>query len=127
MHTIPPGFFQQPDGSYAKNAPSSPVAGFSADAGPESDLHDKIAAECKRRGWLAVHSRMDKRATNQIGTPDFIIARPGGRILWIEAKSKGRKLTPEQAATIHWLKNLGHDAHAVWSFEQFIEIVRCDS
>lgn len=86
----------------------------------ESMLHDKITQHCKMKGWYFVHSRMDRAATNQIGVPDFIIATRTGT-LWIEAKRKGAKPRPEQLAANHWLKTLGHKAHFVWSFEEFLE------
>lgn len=76
----------------------------------ESDLHDEIIQLCKRRGWFYVHSRMDKRTTQAVGVPDFIIAADGGRTFWIECKAKGNKPTNEQLATITFLKAKGHAA-----------------
>ncbi len=89
----------------------------------ESDLHDRIIAECRRRGYVIVHSRMDRRTTTAVGTTDFVIAADRGRTLWLECKTVKGKLTREQEATIHWLKGLGHVAEVIRSFEAFRAIV----
>lgn len=89
----------------------------------ESDLHDQILAECRRRGWLAIHSRMDKRTTNRVGTPDFIIAMNNGQTLFIEVKAKGKKLSTEQAATMAWLLKLGHSPKLVYSLNEFMALL----
>lgn len=89
----------------------------------ESDLHEAIINECNRRGWCAVHSRMDRATTVQIGTPDFIIFADAGRVFAVECKSKTGKLSTEQLATQAWLKRLGHTLHVVRSFREFIEVI----
>lgn len=89
----------------------------------ESDLHEQILQYCKDRCWYVVHSRMDRRSTNAVGTPDFIIATNGGQTFWVEAKSKGKKPTKEQLAAKCWLEKLGHRTHIVWSMGEFIDLV----
>lgn len=96
--------------------------------GPEGDLHDKIIAECQRRRWYFVHSRMDKKSSQAKGVPDFIIAAnlihpPQQRTFWIECKRKEGKLTPEQTVTKHILIALGHRYACVYSFEEFLAFV----
>ncbi len=90
----------------------------------ESKLQKQIEAECMRRKWYYVRSRMDQATTQRVGVPDFIIAGDFGKTYWIEAKAKGKKPTFDQAGAIHWLKYLGHTAAVVWSFEEFLEIVK---
>lgn len=86
---------------------------------PESELHDQIIDECRRLGWYCRHCRMDKKTTDAVGTPDFIIAIPGGITLWIECKRKGSKPTmPQLAASAH-LRHLGHLHGFCYSFEEF--------
>jgi hypothetical protein len=84
---------------------------------PESDLHDKVVDYCRAKGWFVVHSRMDRRSTIGVGTPDFAIAAHGGRMLWLELKRKGGKPTIAQQAAIAQLTKLGHLAFVVdnWS------------
>lgn len=106
-------------------------------SGRESELHRQIEEELKRRRWFYVHSRTDKRTTQQLGIPDFIIARPSRLVhrgggsdtelpdtLWIEVKKKGNKLTPEQTITKHVLTALGHNYSTVYSFAQFLEVIK---
>lgn len=86
---------------------------------PEEHIQDDIEAACKRRGWLVIRSRMDRPTTNQIGTPDLIVASDGGRTLWIECKRPGRKCTTEQLGVGMWLKKLCHHWVVIESLEQF--------
>lgn len=69
----------------------------------EKDLHDDIKDECRRRGWIPIFSRMDRKTSNPVGTPDFIIATHDGRTLYCECKSRTGKLSAAQRATIAWL------------------------
>jgi len=88
----------------------------------ESVLHEKILEYANSRGWAVVHSRMDRRATVGIGTPDFILGANGGITYWIECKRKGSKPTTEQLGRILMLKLLGHRAEIVYSFEEFLAV-----
>lgn len=110
------------------------VAAFNARHGPikesakhegvelESELHRQIMEECKRRGWIAVHSRMDSPTTTQLGVPDFIVLAPN-RVLLIEAKSRTGKRTPAQIGFAMMAERLGHACHEVRSLSQFLAIV----
>jgi hypothetical protein len=89
----------------------------------ESDLHDKIMAECKRRGWLTVHSRMDRATTNASGVADFIIYADSGRVFTVEAKSTTGKLSTPQMAFMKHLEVLGHKCHAVRSYREFLQLI----
>ena len=89
----------------------------------ESKLHDDIEEELRRLRWYYVHSRMDKKTTTQLGVTDFIIAIPGGKTLWCEAKAKGKKLTIEQNITRHILSAAGHWHEVVFSKSQFLEVI----
>lgn len=96
----------------------------------ESDLHDQILAECRKRGWLAIHSRMDKRTTTAIGVCDFIILRDAvyhsksgdylPKILLIECKTRLGKLSPAQQAFQAHAKKLGHNVQVVRSLQEFL-------
>lgn len=94
------------------------------DRGPERELHDKIEQECKRRGWKAVHSRMDRPTTVGEGVCDFIIFADRGRMFHVECKASKGKLSMEQLAFIAWIEKLGHRAYVVDSFQQFLEITQ---
>lgn len=85
----------------------------------ESDLHDAIMQECKARGWLFFHSRMDKRATISVGCPDFVILCNDGKTLLVEAKAKKGKLSDAQLRVKAFAHILGHTIHTVRNIEQF--------
>lgn len=94
----------------------------------ESKLHDQIIAELNRRRYYFVHSRMDRATTQRKGVPDFIVAIPGTlnttpRTLWVEAKRKGGKLTPEQAGALAWLDRDGHETAVVYSLDGFLKAI----
>ena len=89
----------------------------------ERDLHEQTTAELRRRKLYFVHSRMDKPATNQIGVPDYIVAMPGGKTMWLELKSKTGKLSPEQQAAKHMLEMSGHRHEVVRGFSQLLEVL----
>ena len=96
-----------------------------SDAEPrEGDLHEKIEAECRRRGWCYVHSRMDRRTTTACGVPDFVVYGDGGRMWTFEAKSRSGKLSTEQRGFMAMAERLGHRIHVVRSLREFLEIVR---
>jgi Holliday junction resolvase len=84
----------------------------------ERQLHDDILTECRRRGWIALHSRMDMAATLTVGAPDFVILAEG-RILLIEVKTRTGKLSPAQQALHAWARKLGHEVNVVRSVEEF--------
>jgi len=89
----------------------------------ERDLHDAIMAECRHRGWITIHARMDRPSTLEVGSPDFIILGSRGRVFIIEAKSKTGKLTKAQQILRAWAHKLGHEIVEVRSKEQFMHII----
>lgn len=79
----------------------------------EKYLHEQIAEHCREKGYYFIHARMDRRSTIARGCPDFCIAGNNGKVIWLECKRKGGKLTPIQQATIAHLKKLGQLAFVV--------------
>ena len=45
---------------------------------------------------------------NMVGYPDRLLLLPGGRVVWVELKSKGRKPTKIQQIRIAELIGMGH-------------------
>lgn len=92
-------------------------------ASRERDLHDEIEARCRAEGWAYVHSRMDKRSTNNVGTPDFILLRSDmtatPECLLIECKRPGQKQTVAQLKWAAWAKKNGWIVHLVHSVEEW--------
>lgn len=73
---------------------------------PESALHDYILEYAHSRGWLAVHSRMDRPTTTAVGVSDFVLITPK-TVYFVEAKRPGRKCTPQQRAFLAAVSVLG--------------------
>jgi len=92
----------------------------------EADLHAEITAECKRRGWICFHSRMDRKSTLTKGTPDFVILMECGNALFVEAKAKAGKLSNEQIGIKLWGQRLGHTIHVVYSLDQFLQAIEIE-
>ncbi len=89
----------------------------------EAELHEVILAECRRRGLLVIHSRMDCASTVAVGAPDFVIALPFGRTLWLECKTPKGRLRDEQVLWLSNLGALGHQAHVIRSIEEFLNLL----
>ena len=89
----------------------------------ESDLHEEIFDECRRRGWIALHGSMAEWTCRTLGEPDFVILADGGRVLFVECKSRSGKLSPAQAALKFHAEKLGHTVHVVRSVEEFLALV----
>lgn len=121
---LPPGYVELTDGSFGKPSHCGRIVSVKPvdSVSSEAALHAQILEECKGRGWPVHHARMDRPATCGVGTPDFAIALPNGRTVWIEAKSKTGKLSREQAAWIAALRRHGHTAEVVRSMVEFIRV-----
>lgn len=65
---------------------------------------------------------MDKRSTIAAGCQDFTIFTPG-RVLCVECKRVGGKLTLEQNAWAIEMKMLGYEVRVVETFEEFLNLL----
>lgn len=66
----------------------------------EKRVHTQIENWLRLNDIFYVHSRTDRKTTNQVGLPDFLFAWPfAGEIrpVAVEVKVNGNKLSPEQA------------------------------
>ena len=115
------GLFKDPKGNWVQPKKKAELpTGQNGGVDLESKLHVQIIEHCKLHGWLYVHSQMNKRATVGVGIPDFIIAMPGGRTIWVEAKARKEKPTIEQLGRGRHLQKLGHEHYVVWNFDEFL-------
>lgn len=62
-------------------------------------------------------------SANTTGYPDRVALLPGGRTIWIELKSKGKKPTKLQTIRIDQLASLGHQVFVADSKERINEIL----
>lgn len=61
---------------------------------------------------------------NETGYPDRLVCLPGGKVMWVELKSKGQKPTKVQCLRHKELKDLGHKVHVIDSKEGVDEVAR---
>ena len=89
----------------------------------EASLHEQIFDACRQRGWIALHGSMAERTCRTLGEPDFTILADGGRVLFVECKSRSGKLSPAQAALKFHAEKLGHTVHVVRSLDEFHKLL----
>lgn len=91
----------------------------------EKELHQDIIDHCDKQWprWKYVHSRTDKPTRNTLGVPDFVIALPLGRTLYVEAKRPGQKPSLAQSAWHAEMLKLKHYVHVVHDMQEFLSAV----
>lgn len=120
MPTFTPSEYQ----AYLARTSKQASASNSVGVDKESELHQQILDECKRRGWIAFHGSMAHSTFRTPGEPDFVILADSGRVFLVECKTRTGKLTADQLAIHAWAKKIGHEVYTVRSLEEFLEIVR---
>lgn len=85
----------------------------------ESDLHGEIMADCRRRGWIPLHGRMDRLTGRTIGEMDFVILGDGKKTFFIECKARNKKPTTAQANLHAWAAKLGHTVYVVRNMAEY--------
>lgn len=88
--------------------------------GEENDLHDRIIGYCNRRGWIPLHGSTAHRTKRMPGEPDFEIIADGGRVFFVECKSKSGTLSEAQEIFIARAAALGTKVHVIRSLAEFI-------
>lgn len=92
----------------------------------ERDLHKLIMNELSRRQIFYVHSRTDKKTSQNVGVPDFIFAVLGLPTA-VEVKLPGRKLTADQEYVRNAMIQDGWRYYIVYSFEEFVDVLRTNA
>lgn len=72
----------------------------------EKALERYLCERAKELGGLALKFA----SATQTGWPDRVVLLPGGRQLWVELKSKGKRPTELQWLRLQWLRKQGHGA-----------------
>ena len=57
------------------------------------------------------------------GFPDRLVILPGGRVIWVETKTTGGRVSGAQRVAHALLRRLGHRVELVWTKEQAEELV----
>lgn len=92
--------------------------------GQEEKLCQAIIRYCDARRWICARSRPDRPTTTMPGWPDFTILADGGRLFFVECKTRTGKLSPAQLGFHGWAERLGHRVHVVRSVGEFLEVVK---
>ena len=77
----------------------------------------------QERFRLRISTHTKYSSANTAGYPDRVALLPGGRTIWIELKSKGKKPTKLQTIRIDQLASLGHQVFVADSKERINEIL----
>lgn len=109
-----------------RNSKRSPAPAPSKAVEMEMDLHRQIMDFCDKAWprWKYIRARSDQRSTIQLGAQDFTLFLPGGKVLCIECKRKGSKLSEDQIIWKKEMEMLGHVVHTVYSFEEFERLIK---
>ena len=84
----------------------------------ESAIESKMCTAFRKRGAMAI-----KQQNSMAGLPDRLILLPGGRVLWVELKTKDGKLRPVQESVIRRLRALGQDVRVVYGLREAMDLV----
>lgn len=61
---------------------------------------------------------------NMVGYPDRVICLRGGKTVWVELKSRGKKPTKIQAIRQSELVSLGHEVHTIDNKQSIDELIK---
>lgn len=84
----------------------------------ESGIQRSIVTELRKRGAFVVKLQL----IGFTGLPDLVVFLPRGRLLLMEVKRLGGKLSPRQVHVFGILERLGHVVHVVFSKSEAIEV-----
>jgi len=95
------------------------------DSGSESVLASKIQKWARDKGYPCQSNRQTKRAKGLLtpGWPDVTLILPKGRVLFLELKGQGGRMSEEQKQIALQFSILGTPIHRITSFKGFLEIV----
>ena len=85
-------------------------------------LHDPTIKWCREHRAAYIHARTDRKSTIGVGVCDFVIAYKG-EVFFIEYKTAGKKLRPEQMAFKLLLEMNGRELHVLRDFNSFISLI----
>jgi len=117
---IPVHQFNEMLARVSRNKLRGETNGVPDDAEPvETGLHRKIISECRSRDWIVLHGSTAHRTHRTIGEFDLVVLGDGGRVWFIELKSKSGKLSVAQAALKAWAEKLSHKPLVIRSLSEF--------
>jgi hypothetical protein len=91
----------------------------------ERELHNQFSGFLKRHQdkiALVHHTNPTKRTRSTVGEPDFMIAFMSGKMLYVEFKITGGKLSPEQEEITGRLKDAGFPVLITGDYQEAITL-----
>lgn len=70
----------------------------------EKAIEKYLVSETKKLGGLC----LKYSNPNMVGYPDRLVLLPGGKLVWVELKSKGKKPSKVQALRFAHMASMGH-------------------
>jgi hypothetical protein len=83
----------------------------------ERSIEKALQLRLKKLGYTSLKLNVSA----QVGWPDRIIVLPNGKVVWVELKSKGGKVSPIQKHIHGMLRALGHSVIVSSDVEKIIE------
>lgn len=67
-----------------------------------------------------------KVRTGLVGIPDLVLIQPGGKVTWLEVKTKKGRLSANQKRMHDRLQSMGHRVAVVRSVEEAVKVVTAE-
>lgn len=85
----------------------------------ESSVENHLVEVCRRAGLPCL--KFDP--SRCIGMPDRLVLLPGGKVMWVELKTDGGRLSEMQKYRHAELKKLGHEVRVIWTADQADQLI----
>lgn len=86
----------------------------------EKSIERYLVEQAKQNGLLC----LKYSNPNMVGYPDRLLVLPGGNVIWVELKSKGRKPTKIQQMRIAELSGMGHTVRVIDNKADIDELIK---
>lgn len=86
----------------------------------EKSIERYLVQQAKQNGLLC----LKYSNPNMVGYPDRLLVLPGGNVIWVELKSKGRKPTKIQQMRMAELTGMGHLVRVIDNKPDIDELIK---
>jgi hypothetical protein len=104
----------------APTVPSAGAAPTKAELKLEKELQEQIVGFLERNNTVVIRSRMDRKTSTNVGTPDLLFALKG-RAVAFEVKRPGEKPTHTQWKMMDQMTANGWLCYVIDSYDQAVE------
>ena len=111
------------DGEQKFTLHEGPQVPTKAEMKSEKELQEQIVGFLERNNTVVIRSRMDRKTSTNVGTPDLLFAI-NGRAIAYEVKLRGKKPTREQVDMMQRMGRNGWACYVVETYDNAVEIFR---